>query len=361
MPVMDRLLRLRWFNPLTVLLLSMHGPKRIWFLGIWLNLLLSLAGCERLAWGIEQLADSSRASLPPCVDDNCNCGDFRDQVSAQQVLEAFSADPYDLDRDVNGQACEQLPNAVAALDPAIESSQNIHLRLGNPSNASANNLNNFLIERRQYALSYDHDRGVPNWVSWQLDADWLGEVERQDDFRSDDDLPQGWYPVTPEDYQGSGYDRGHVVPSGDRTANTEDNSATFLMTNIIPQTPENNRGPWRELEEYARNLLNQPDIALYITAGAYGDRGQIGDGKVTVPSRLWKVIVVLDQPEVGVEGVSIETEVIAVDMPNRRILRQNWRSYQTSIDRIEVATGYDLLAHVPEQVQTVIEARESNF
>ena len=353
----------------------MHGPKTIWFFGIWLTLLMSLAGCERFAWGVESWVNSSRASLPPCVDDNCNCGDFRDQASAQQVLEAFPADPYKLDRDANGRACEQLPQSVAALDPAIEastaldpaieSSPTVHLILGNPSNASAHNLNNFLIQRRQYALSYSRDRGIPNWVSWRLDASWLGEVERQDDFRSDQELPQGFYPVTPEDYQGSGYDRGHVLPSGDRTANQADNSATFLMTNIIPQTAENNRGPWRELEEYARNLLdqpnNQPDKALYIIAGAYGNRGHIGAGKVTVPSRLWKVIVALDQPDVGVEGVSADTEVIAVDMPNRRILRQNWRSYQTSIDRIEIATGYDLLSHVPERVQSIIEAKESVF
>lgn len=328
-------------------------------LGVWLTLGLSLAGCEQVAWVIGRRFDESRASLPPCVDDDCTCEDFRDQAAAQQVLEAFSADPFNLDRDRNGRACEQLPSTVAALDAAIAASQNVHLRLGNPSNASANNLNNFLIERRQYALSYCRDRGIPNWVSWRLDDGWLGNVERQDDFRPDPLLPQGVDPVTPEDYQGSGYERGHVAPSGDRTANKADNSATFLMTNIIPQTPENNRGPWRELEEYERNLVYQNDREIYIIAGAYGDQGQIGDGRVTVPTRLWKVIVVLDQSGAGVDGLSAATEVIAVDMPNRRILNQDWRRYQTSIDRIEAATGYDLLSNAPEAIQTILEARRS--
>ncbi len=329
--------------------------------GIGLILLSSLTGCEWDAWALGLQGKASRASLPPCIDDDCNCGDFRDQASAQQVLDAFSKDPYELDRDANGQACEGLPDSAPSLDPTIEPSQSVHLSLGNPSNASVNNLNNFLIERRQYALSYHRERGIPNWVSWRLNADWLGDVERQDDFRWDEDLPEGFHQVEPEDYAGSGYDRGHLVPSGDRTADVEDNSATFLMTNIIPQTPENNRGPWRDLEDYARDLLEQPNQELSIIAGAYGDRGQIGGGNVTVPSRLWKVIVVLDQASVdGMGNINTTTQVIAVDMPNRRILKQDWRSYQTSIDRIELATGYDLLASLPAQVQTVIEAKESN-
>ena len=340
----------------------MHNLNQSWIAGIGLILLLSLTGCEWAAWGVGLQGKVSRASLPPCIDDDCNCGDFRDQVSAQQVLDAFSKDPYELDRDANGQACEGLPDSATSLDSTIEPSQSNHLSLGNPSNASVNNLNNFLIERRQYALSYHRDRGIPNWVSWRLNADWLGEIERQNDFREDGDLPLAFRRVTLEAYVGSGYDRGHLIPSGDRTANVEDNSATFLMTNIIPQTPENNRGPWRDLEEYARDLMLRQDKELYIIAGAYGDRGQIGAENVTVPSRLWKVILILDQStseEAG--GVNTTTDVIAVDMPNRRILKQDWRSYQTSVDRIEVATGYDLLALVPERVQTVIEAQESGF
>ncbi len=38
-------------------------------------------------------------------------------------------------------------------------------------------------------------------------------------------------------YRGTGYDRGHFVPSGDRTNTPEQNTATFMLTNIIPQTP----------------------------------------------------------------------------------------------------------------------------
>lgn len=109
-----------------------------------------------------------------------------------------------------------------------------HLTMGNPSNA-ATNINqptNYLLDKPQYAVSYNRDLGRPNWVSWHLDSSWIGSTPRQDDFRNDTTLPAGWYQVKATDYSGSGFDRGHHCPSGDRTNTVASNSATFLMTNI---------------------------------------------------------------------------------------------------------------------------------
>ena len=118
-------------------------------------------------------------------------------------------------------------------------SPKVHITLGNPSNATTNieNSDNYLMEKSQYVLSYNRNKGTANWVSWQLNKSWLGDVERQDDFRLDESLPEDWYHARPSNYRNSGYDRGHLIPSADRTANENDNSATFLMTNIIPQSP----------------------------------------------------------------------------------------------------------------------------
>jgi endonuclease G len=196
-------------------------------------------------------------------------------------------------------------------------------------------------------------------VSWHLDARWLGSTERQNNFRQDGGLPTGFYQVTPNDYRNSGYDRGHIVPSADRTASVRDNSATFLMTNILPQAPENNRGLWRALEEFERDLVYQEDRELFIVAGGYGTKDTLAGGRVTIPARLWKVIVVLDQPGQGVAGVSNDSRIIAIDVPNSNSLSEDWRDYQTSLDRIELATGYDLLSQVPVAIQTVIEANRS--
>ncbi|PSN19412.1 DNA/RNA endonuclease G [filamentous cyanobacterium CCP5] len=326
------------------------GKRRGQGLG-WFGLLggLTLAGCGLLP---------STALLPPCVDDDCDCGDFIEQPLAQQVLEAEWGDPHNLDSDRNGRACEQLPAAAPPLDPPTVLSSSPHLILGNPSN-SGTNPNNYLIERQQYALAYSRDRRLANWVSWHLDSGWIGPSDRQDDFRQDGSLPAGFYQVTANDFRDSGYDRGHLVPSADRTRTIQDNSATFLMTNIIPQAPENNRGVWRELEEYTRELVKLGNRDVYVIAGTYGSQGNLGKSQVTVPSRLWKVVVVLDRPDAGIDGVSATSQIIAIDVPNQDALKPDWRDYQTSIDRIELATGYDLLANLPDAIEQVLEARTS--
>lgn len=234
-----------------------------------------------------------------------------------------------------------------------------HLLLGNPSQATNNptNSNNYLISRPQYALSYNQEKGMANWVSWQLNRSWLGSIDRQDDFRPDDDLPQGWDKITPKDYSNSGYDRGHLAPSGDRTNSVANNSATFLMTNIIPQAPDNNRGPWSELEKYSRSLVDQGK-ELYIIAGGSGKKGAIAKGKMSVPKETWKIIVVLDQPGAGIQGISANTKIIAVSMPNNQgIKTKNWQSFRVSVDQLQKATGYDFLSAVDANIQKSLESK----
>lgn len=319
---------------------------------------VSLSSCAGVMPNLlRQFQGPEVSALPPCVDDDCDCGDFNSQVLAQEVLAAFSGDPFSLDRDGNGLACETLPPGPPARDEPGQVVESPHLVLGNPSNAGTGNLDNYLIARKQYVLSYSGDRNLLNWASWEVDASWLGQVERQDDFRADGVLPPGIYQVIPEDYSGSGYDRGHIVPSADRNRTQDDNSATFLMTNIIPQTRENNRGPWRELENHIRDLVYQYDHSLHVYAGAYGERGTIGQRAVTVPSRLWKIVIVYDRMDNGSLGLTENTQVIAVDVPNRDIVSEDWQDYQTSIDRIEIATGYDFLADMPEALEAVLEAQ----
>ena len=234
-----------------------------------------------------------------------------------------------------------------------------HLILGNPSNATGDptNQTNYLMQKPQYSLSYNSKNGTPNWVSWQLNQSWLGNTERQNDFRPDESLPKGWYKVVEDDYRNSGYDRGHVTPSADRNRTVADNSSTFLMTNIVPQTADNNRGPWKQLEEYSRDLVEEGK-ELYIIAGPDGSKKRIGDRKVLAPWRTWKIIVVLERPGSGVRGVTTKTRVISVIIPNTNNLKsKDWKKYRVSVDEVEKETGYDFLSKVPKSIQDEIERR----
>jgi endonuclease G, mitochondrial len=242
-----------------------------------------------------------------------------------------------------------------------------NLLMGNPSQAthSPANSENYLITRPQYALSYSKNKGIPNWVAWELNSSWLGNTKRADKFSPDEELPPGWERIKPSDYTGSGFDRGHLANSADRSRSVEDNNATFLMTNIIPQSPDNNREVWRELEEYCRQLVRSGK-ELFIIAGGYGQGGigekglkaTVGHGKVVVPAVTWKVILVLDKPNSGVAGVDKSTRTIAVIMPNKQGIKSDlWQQYRTSVKAVEKLTGYKFFTSVPEDIREVIDSR----
>lgn len=238
--------------------------------------------------------------------------------------------------------------------------------MGNPSGAvtSTSSPTNHLLTRPQYAVSYNRDQGKPNWVSWHLATTDLGSSARQDDFRADTDLPSGWYQVKATDYTGSGFDRGHNCPSADRTASIADNSATFLMSNMMPQAPNNNQQTWGNLEDYCRTLVRAGN-ELYIICGSYGRGGTgsagyettIAGGRVTVPARCWKVLVVLPVGSNDVSRITASTRVIAVNTPNDNSLSSSWGNYRTTVDAIEDATGYDLLSALPSALQRTLEAK----
>ncbi len=234
----------------------------------------------------------------------------------------------------------------------------VHLILGNPSDATASvaNSDNYLMVKPQYVLSYNRKKETLNWASWQLNKSWLGSADRQNNFRADDTLPVGWERVTPSVYSGSGYDKGHVVPSGDRTLNPEDNSATFLMTNIIPQKPDNNRRTWEGLESYCRELVKQGK-ELYIIAGPLNNQGKPLKSKVTIPQTIWKVVVILDRPGLGIKSVTTNTRTIAVNIPNKQGINPNWKAYRLSVDQLEDMTNYNFLSNVPTVIQDVIEEK----
>lgn len=242
-----------------------------------------------------------------------------------------------------------------------------HLTLGNPSGATSDPAQptNYLLTKPQFALSYHRDRGIPTWVSWHLSSAWLGAAPRQDDFRPDPDLPTGWYRPSASSYTNSGFDRGHNCPSADRTRTVDDNSATFLMTNIMPQAPRSNQQTWAQLENYCRSFL-ATGHEVYILCGSYGQGGTgahggvtrtLDQGRVVVPARCWKVVVILPTGDNDAARVAASTRLIAIDTPNENGLNLNWGSYRTSIDAIEADTGLDLLSAVPAALQQVVEAR----
>ncbi|MBS0028167.1 DNA/RNA non-specific endonuclease [Chitinophaga sp. 22321] len=243
---------------------------------------------------------------------------------------------------------------------------NDHLLLGNPTDATSSlvMINNYLMNKVYYQLSYSRDRGEPNWVCWHLSSEDLGSASRSNDFRSDPSLSDDWYRVLHTSYSRSGFDRGHNCPSGDRTSSEEANSATFLMTNMIPQAPTHNRGMWERLESYTRQLVRDGN-EVYVIMGSYGAGGvgsngeatTIDNGNVTVPGNIWKVIVVLPDGNNDLARINNDTRVIAVNTPNSNDVNADWSSYLTSVRNIESVANCKLLTNVPENIRSVLRSK----
>ncbi|UOG76871.1 DNA/RNA non-specific endonuclease [Hymenobacter tibetensis] len=249
---------------------------------------------------------------------------------------------------------------------AVVTSRDDNMALGNPSGATAtvSTPNNYLMIKPQYTLSYNNQRGIANWVSWHLNRAWMGSAPRQDDFRPDPALPGTFYAVSRSSYTGSGFDKGHNCPSADRTTDLDDNSATFLMTNMIPQAPNNNQRTWGNLEEWTREQV-QRGQEVYVIMGTYGKGGTglnglkttLDNGRVTVPARVWKVLVILPEGSDDLQRIAAgKARIIAVDTPNDQSVSPDWSRYRVSVDALEAATGLDLLSKLPVQVQTRLQA-----
>ncbi|WP_170170306.1 DNA/RNA non-specific endonuclease [Hymenobacter perfusus] len=258
------------------------------------------------------------------------------------------------------------PRVQPAQAPSV-STDNDNMGLGNPSGATASlsSSTNYLLVKPQFTIGYNAQRGTPTWVSWHLTRTDIGSAPRQDDFRPDPALPREFYQVTRNSYAGSGFDKGHNCPSADRTRELDDNSATFLMTNMLPQAGNNNQRTWSSLEEWTRGQV-QRGQEVYVIMGSYGKGGTgtngfkttIDNGHVTVPSRVWKVLVILPEGSNDVQRIAAgQARLLAIDTPNDQSVSPDWSRYRVSIDAIEAATGLDLLSKISLAAQDSLEAQ----
>lgn len=269
-----------------------------------------------------------------------------------------------------------LTGITPAPGPVVAPGSSVHVALGAPVDASPQD--ELLLVKPQYVVSYNRFRNNPNWVAWRLTESDLGTVGRtQRTFSPDAQLPDGVYRVHHRDYAGGGYDHGHLCPSAQRTATFDDNAATFLTTNIVPQRHAINAGAWEALERWSVEKARE-GWDLFIVAGAVWDPtcatdlspsgntpsygcpsvGRSADmaRRVAIPVSTWKVIVLVPQGR-GLDAVSAASAVVAVEMPNEAGSGSDWSRYVVSVDALEARTGYDFLALVSREVQQRIEAQ----
>ena len=195
-----------------------------------------------------------------------------------------------------------------------------------------------------YAIHYRYDVKVAEYVVEHLDeADITGPAKRKDDFRPDP-LVDDDKEAQPEDYAGSGYDRGHLVPAADNRADQEQMSESFFLTNMMPQDPGNNRVIWRIMEKGVRNT-GADGNDIYVVSGTIFDDGflTIGDG-VGVPTRVWKVVY-----------NHTNGETLAFLLPNQKFSSKDIPKFTVTVDEVEAATGINFFPNLDEAAESKVD------
>ena len=162
----------------------------------------------------------------------------------------------------------------------------IHAPYGPPQSARPLEL----ICREAYLVGFDPASHIPSYVEWTLTPQAaLGCVARSNAFAADQSVPGS---AAPQDYAGTGYDKGHMAPDGDQSWNQQVEFESFLMTNMTPQAGSLNRGIWKLLETSFRGWVYQENRPFTAISGAiYGPMDKkIGRG-VVVPHAFYKIVI----------------------------------------------------------------------
>jgi len=206
-----------------------------------------------------------------------------------------------------------------------------------------------IVDHSFFTLSYNEPFEQAEWVAYVLDKSHLTYDDRKRPYFIEDPYVTSksadW-----RNYKGSGYDRGHLVPAGDRRFSLQAYNETFYTSNISPQDREFNSGIWNDLEQQTRRWAKQYGT-LYIYTGGVLESGleEIGDEDVDVPNTFYKIII---------RKKADKIYSLSFLIPNKPQFT-SLRNFVVSVDDIEQATGIDFFNQLPKEKQKVFEGSKN--
>lgn len=158
------------------------------------------------------------------------------------------------------------------------------------------------LQKNGYIIYYNIDRQIPALVAWNLTKKHLGRWHRPANvsFRQDVNCPKPR--AKAQSYVNSGYQRGHLCPSADRSADNVQMRATFIMSNVAPMTPQLNTIQWAQAEDYSRCLVRYGH-ECHLMAGAFlSDSAKLlsMSSMIHVPDSFFRACIVHDAPQLSV-------------------------------------------------------------
>ncbi|MEA1785483.1 DNA/RNA non-specific endonuclease [Arenibacter sp. GZD96] len=204
-----------------------------------------------------------------------------------------------------------------------------------------------IVHHAYYALSYHENFEQAEWVIYRLSKEQLTNDDRKRPYFEQDPkvITQSadW-----RNYKGSGYDRGHLCPAGDRRFSEDAYNETFYTSNISPQKRDFNAGIWNRLEQKVRQWGKQYVTLYVITAGILNkDLSVIGEEQVAVPDYFYKIVV-------RDNGDALTSIAFLLKHEENRSSLQH---FVVPVDSIEQLSGIDFFKELPHELEAILESK----
>lgn len=202
-----------------------------------------------------------------------------------------------------------------------------------------------IVEHNYFILSYNEEYEQAEWVAYTLSKNQLTNKDRKRPYFIEDPKIKtksaDW-----RNYKGSGYDRGHLCPAGDRRFSEQAYNETFYTSNISPQDAEFNAGIWNRLEQQIRQWAKKHNKVFVITAGVLENGLKtIGEEDVAVPKYFFKIVL---------KGEKEKMELIAFLIPSVEST-EPLQTFTVPIDEIERISGIDFFEKLEDAQERALE------
>jgi len=221
-----------------------------------------------------------------------------------------------------------------------------------------------------YSLEWDNDKIANRWTCYTMcSLNNQDNVTRNDNYQADNAVN-----VSPSNKytESSTYSRGHLCPSADRLASSDQNNQTFYMTNMQPQYSAHNSGMWATLEGYVRSKwqpTNTEDTLYVVKAATISNvtlDGSSKTGTITtttdsqghtllVPKYFYMAFLYYDKSAGSYQAFALWTEQKTSDNDSASTVISN----RISIDELETRTGIDFFCNLPDDIEATVEATAS--
>ncbi len=231
--------------------------------------------------------------------------------------------------------------------PRIESSANLEYKFRMTPDGS----------KRNFSMLYDKTNRLAHWVAYPLSRDYIGSQRRTNAWSYDPLFPQNTQPFLSSGFGIPGVDRGHQLPSADRTKNFAENATTFYYTNMTAQESFLNQGLWMHLEEKIRNWTFQAAVdTMYVVTGAVVqtkedqtidyvmDRGQ---NRIARPKYYYKALAVKRGDNYYSIGFKMDNKYFPTD--------NNFMSHRLSVADLEELTGLTFFPGLDPSIKRTID------